>query len=46
MTENERDSTVAVVHRCLSEGGDSIVKYIFLGTFVSEAARQLTDFSG
>ena len=47
MTANERDSIVAVVHGCLSEGGDSILyKRLLLGAFASEAARQLTSFSG
>ena len=40
MTVNERDSRVAVVHRCFSEGGDSI-KCLLLAVFASEAARQL-----
>ena len=44
MTTNERDSGVAVVHGCFSEGGDS--KRLLLGAFASEAARQLTSFSG
>ena len=42
MTANERDSMVAVVHECFSEGGDSIFKRLLLGAFASEAARQLT----
>ena len=45
MTANERDSGVAVVYGCFSEGGDSILS-AFLGAFASEAARQLTSFSG
>ena len=40
---NERDSRVAVVHGCFTEGGDSILSAF---TFASEAARQLTSFSG
>ena len=43
MTVNE---LVAVVHRCFSERGDSIFKRLFLGALASEAARQLTSFSG
>ena len=38
---NERDSRVTVVHGCFPEGGDSILR-----VFASEAARQLTSFSG
>ena len=45
--ENERGSRVAVVHRCFPEGSDSIYsKCLLLGAFASEAARQLTSFSG
>ena len=42
MTRNELDSRVAVVRRCFSERGDPIL----LGAITSEAARQLTSFSG
>ena len=44
MTVKERDSSVAVVHRCFLEGGDS--KQLLLGAFTSEAARQLTSLFG
>ena len=43
MTANERDSIVAVVHECFSEGGNSILSAL---AFAGEAARQLTSFSG
>ena len=44
---NERDLRVAVVHGCFPEGGDSIYsKRLLLRAFASEAARQLTSFSG
>ena len=44
---NERDSKVTVVHGCFPEGGDTIYsKRLLLGVFASEAARQLTSFSG
>ena len=40
MTVNELDSRIA-------ERGDSILyKFLLLGSFASEAARQLTSFSG
>ena len=37
---------LTVVHRCFSEGSDSILSAFSLGAFASEAARQLTSFSG
>ena len=44
---NEIDSRVAVVHGCFPERGDSIYsKALLLGAIASEAARQLTSFSG
>ena len=46
MSANELDSRVVVVHRCFSERGDSILSVFFLGALASEAARQLTSFSG
>ena len=36
---NEQDSGVEVVHRCLTEGGDSILRAL-----ASEATRQVTSF--
>ena len=45
MTANERDSKVVVVHGYFSERGDSILR-LLLGAIASEAARQLTSFSG
>ena len=42
MTANELDSRVVVVHECFSERGDTLI----LGAIASEAARQLTSFSG
>ena len=35
MTVNELDSRVAVVHRCFSERGDSILSVFSLGAFAS-----------
>ena len=47
MSASERDLRVAVGHGCSSEGGDSILSaFRLLGGFTSEAARQLTSFSG
>ena len=46
MTVNELDSRVAVVHRCFSERGDSILSVFSLEPFASRAARELTSFSG
>ena len=44
---NERDSRVAVVHGCFTEGGDSILSaFTWEPLPVHEAARQLTSFSG
>ena len=46
MSANERDLRVAVVYSCFLERGDFILESLRLGGFTSEAARQLTSFSG
>ena len=47
MTVKELDSRVAVVHRCFSERGDSILSvFSWEPLRASEAARQLTSFFG
>ena len=47
VTANELDSKVAVVYGCFLERGDSIIyKQLLLGAIASEAAGQLTGFSG
>ena len=43
---NERDLRVAVVHGCFSRRQRFYSKRLLLGAFASEAARQLTSFSG
>ena len=46
VTVNELDSGVTVVHERFSERGGSILKRLLLEAIASEAARQLTSFSG
>ena len=46
MTANEQVSGVAVVYGYFLGGYSIIYKRLLLGTFASEAVRQLTSFSG